>query len=158
MPCFCNHVGQEAKLRGLRPIHVWRRHVCCRVGAFQLLVTEVNHRDVIRVTKTVSRKLEAPREASYISHGFRRGASQEIKERGGHRAALADLGGWRSLAFRGRVDTTADISRDTHRLLIYNFDPDEGGEVGGAPFWWGWKPTWPLPRCAMGVGFSESID
>ena len=72
-------------------------------------------------------RLEVVQSHRYSSRGFRRGAAQELKERGSQWTTVAGAGGWRSLAFRGYVDTTEDISRAMAKILIDEFDPDESG-------------------------------
>ena len=62
-------------------------------------------------------KIGLPNAPRYSSHAFRRGAAQELKEKGAQWSTIATLGGWRSLAFRGYVDLTADIARDMSKLL-----------------------------------------
>ena len=62
-----------------------------------------------------------------LAHGFRRGASQELKESGSQWAAIATLGDWKSLAFRGYSDLTYNVERDMAKLLIETdaMDSDE---------------------------------
>ena len=147
-PCFCDIPGASPKLHGLRPVHVWWAHVFCRVGPGRILFTEVNQTNINRVIKTVFAKLELPHAASYTSHVFRRGAAQELKERGGQWTTVAGLGGWRSLAFRGYVDTTADISQAMAKLPIEDFNPDESDEEERAFYSVGANPP-PCPLFAL---------
>ena len=64
------------------------------------------------------------------------------------------IGGWRSLAFRGYVDTTSDISKAMTRLLIEDFDP-ASSEEEQVPFFGG-KPLFTAFRVAPWVlGFFE---
>ena len=63
-------------------------------------------------------KLGIPTFQSYTSHGFRRGAAQELKEKGSQWPIVDGVGEWRSLAFKGYVDTTLDVERDMTKLLI----------------------------------------
>lgn len=53
-----------------------------------------------------------------------------MKEKGPHRSVVDGVGAWRSLAFKGYVDTTLDVERDMTKLLIETAPPpDEAGEV-----------------------------
>ena len=151
-PCFCGFSEASPKHHGLCPIHVWRMHVCCRVEPGRLLIAEVNPRNISRVIKTVFRKLKLPRAESYTAHGFRRGASRELKERGSQWATAAGAGGWRSLASRGYVDTAEDISRAMDKLLIEDFDANGSDGEESTYFLWGENPPGLPARCTMGVG------
>ena len=117
----------------------WWKWVCPRVPPGHSLFSELSARNINRVIKAVFSKLGVSYAQSYTSRGFRRGAAQELKERGSQRTTVAGVGGWRSLAFRGYVDTTADISRATARLLIEDFDPASSDEEHEVPSF-GWKP------------------
>ena len=75
--------------------------------------------------KKVLEKLKVAQAHRYSSHGFRRGAAQELKERGSQWTTVAGAGGWRSVAFRWYVDTAEDISRAMAKLLIEEFGPGE---------------------------------
>ena len=124
-PCFCNLGQQAPKPHVLCPVHFWWRNVCARVAPGHLLFTDINPRNVNRVIKKAMEKLNAVQAHRYTSHGFRRWGEQEPKERGPQRTTVAGAGGWRSLAFRGYVDTAEDISRAMAKLLIDDIDPDE---------------------------------
>ena len=52
-------------------------------------------------------------------------AAHELKERGSQWATVSGYGGWRPLAFRGYVDTTADISKAMANRLIEDCDVNE---------------------------------
>ena len=60
------------------------------------------------------RKLSVPYAGRYPSHGIRRGASQELQATGAQWPAVASIGCWGSLAFRGYVD---HVARDLSNLL-----------------------------------------
>ena len=62
-------------------------------------------------------KIGLPNASRYSSHAFRRGASQELKEKGPQWPTIATLGDWCALDFRGYVDITTDIARDMSKLL-----------------------------------------
>ena len=68
--------------------------------------------------KAVLRKLGIPFAECYTSHGYRRGAAQELKERGSQWPVVASIGEWRSLAFMGYIDIAKDVARDMSKLLI----------------------------------------
>ena len=53
----------------------------------------------------------------YSAHGFRRGAAFELQSTGSQWSTVATIGDWRSLAFKGYVDLTNELSRDLSRLL-----------------------------------------
>ena len=62
-------------------------------------------------------RLKVEHAARYSSHGFRRGAANELKTKGPQWSAIATLGEWRSLAFKGYIDLTQELSRDMSKLL-----------------------------------------
>ena len=68
--------------------------------------------------KAVLAKLLIEHAENFPSHGSRRGAAQELRETGSQWAAIATLGGWKSLAFLGRVDLTDEVYRCMAKLLI----------------------------------------
>ena len=68
--------------------------------------------------KAVLAKIGIEFAQSYTSHGFRRGASQELEEKGPQISVIATVGEWRSLAFLGYVETALDVARDMSKLLI----------------------------------------
>ena len=53
----------------------------------------------------------------YSSHVFRRGAENVMKSSGSQWPTAATLGEWRSLAFRGYLGLTDELSRDMSKLL-----------------------------------------
>ena len=69
-----------------------------------------------------------PNASRYRSHAFRRGASQELKEKGSQWPTIATLGDWRSLAFHGYVDIADDLARDMSKLLAEDVDLASGGD------------------------------
>ena len=131
-------------------MHFWWRWVCSRVPPGHSLFSELSSRNINRVIKAAFSKLGLPYAQSHTSHGFRLGAAQELKERGSQWTAVAGIGGWRSLASRGYVGTTADISRAMARLLIEDFDPASSDEEQVLFFGWG-TPLHRFSRRAMGV-------
>ena len=74
--------------------------------------------DVNKTIKDALAKILAPYDRSYTSHGFRRGASNELKTKGPQRTVVAGLGEWRPLAFKGYFDTTLEVAIDMSKLLI----------------------------------------
>ena len=68
--------------------------------------------------KAVIAKLSVPHAKDYSSHGFRRGAAQELKKKGSQWPTVMGSGCRRSMAFRGYVDATLDVERDTSKLLV----------------------------------------
>ena len=91
-------------------------------------------RNISPVLKRVCGKIGLPNAARYISHAFRRGAAQELKEKGSQWTTISTLCDWRSLAFRGYVDITNDIASDTSRLLAEEVAL-ASGEDDPVPLW-----------------------
>lgn len=78
--------------------------------------------------KAVLAKMGIENAKSYTSHGFRRGAANELRTKGPQWSTVATLGEWRSLAFRGYVDITAELDRDMSKLLAETEDLDSDPE------------------------------
>ena len=114
-PCFCSLADRSA--HQLFPVHFFWPLVRKRVRAGELLFPSYYGAKVNNAIKAVLRTLSVPYAAHYSSHGFRRGASNELKTRMSQWSTVATLGERRSLAFRGRVDLTTELNRDMSKLL-----------------------------------------
>ena len=68
--------------------------------------------------RAVSKKLLTPHAERYSSHGFRRGAANELQSTGSQWSTVATIGDWRSLSCNGYVDLANEVSRDLPKLLI----------------------------------------
>ena len=131
MPCFCKLAERAA--HQLCPVHFFWPLITCRVRPGAKLFSNYYDTKVNNTLKAVLRKLKIPNAERYSSHGFRRGAANELKTRGSQWSAILSLGEWRSLAFLGYVDLTPELDRDTSKLLLETDDDvesDLGGEVG----------------------------
>ena len=121
----------------------WWERVCSSVPPAHSLSSEISARNINRSIKAVFAKLGVSYARSYTSHGFRRGKAQELKESGSQWATVAGIGGRLSLAFRGYLGATSDISKATARLLIDDYGPSSSEEEE-APFFGGASPSLPL--------------
>ena len=99
-PCFCNLGTPFAT--SLCPVHCFWPAVRRRVACGQRLFSKVNVGNFNRILKAVCAKLSIPDAARFSSHGFRRGTSQELKERGSPGQSLLP-----------RASGTPQISGDT---------------------------------------------
>ena len=79
--------------------------------------------------KAILAQLLSPHAEKYSSHGFRRGAAQELKETGSQWAPIAPLGDWKSLACLGYLDLTDSVEHDMVKLLIECDLPDSDAEL-----------------------------
>ena len=81
--------------------------------------------------KAVLNKLHVPYANRYSSHGFRRGAANELKTKGSQWSTIASIVEWESLSFLGYVDITPELDRDLSKLLIEveDLDSDLDDEV-----------------------------
>ena len=124
-PCFCPLETKRA--RALCPVHwfwPWVRNTC---QSGDLLFKETNSRNVNRRLRRTFSTLKIPAANRYSSHGFRRGAAQELKENGSQWPIVAELGKWNGLSFKDYVDLSDELSHDMSKLFIsnYNFQSDE---------------------------------
>ena len=115
-PCFCKLEARSA--RRLCPVHAIWPAIAARVRCGEMLFPGYTTQNVNTTIKAVLAKLDIPQAELYTSHGFRRGAAQELKERGCQWPIVASLGEWRSLAFMGYIDIAKDVARDMSKLLI----------------------------------------
>ena len=116
----------------LCPIHFFWPLIRERARSGTKLFPSYYDAKVNNTLKAIIAKLEAPRALRYSSHGFRRGAANELKTRGSQWSVVAALGEWRSLCFTGYVDLTPELDRDMDKRLIEteDIDSDFNDEVG----------------------------
>ena len=76
-PCFCKLAATSAKR--LCPIHSIWPAIASRVKCGELLFPGYSTQNVNTAIKAVLAKLDIPYAESYTSHGFRRGAAQDLK-------------------------------------------------------------------------------
>ena len=115
-PCFCKLADPAA--RKLCPVHSLWPAIAARVKCGELLFPAFSAQNVNRTIKAVFAKLNIPFSESYTSHGYRRGATQELKEKGSQWPIIASIGEWRSLAFMGYIDIAQDVAKAMSKLLI----------------------------------------
>ena len=101
--------------------------------------------------KAVLKKLDVPHAGKYSSHGFRRGAANELRATGSPWSVIATVGGWKSLAFRGYVDLTQEVDRDMAKLLIETEQLDSEPELEVRLWAQGpeWLRLWVLGPCSF---------
>ena len=130
-PCFCPHDTVRAK--GLCPVHwFWpwvRRSRQC--GA--LLFDKTNTRNLNRRLRYALAKIRIPAANLYSSHGFRRGAAQELKESGSQWPIVGEVGKWKGASFRTYVDLSDELSHDMAQLFIHSFDFDSEDDTPAEP-------------------------
>ena len=102
----------------LCPVHVFWPAIAARVKCGQKLFHGFSAQNVNTTLKAVLTKLDIPHAESYTSLGYRRGAAQELKERGCQWPIDASVGEWRILAFMGYIDIANDVAKEMSELLI----------------------------------------
>ena len=127
MPCFRS--GDQASSRSYCPVHVLWPAIRGRVPPGEPLFSAVNRRNFNRILKAALSRPKADSAARYTSHGFRRGAVQELKECGSPWAVLASDGLWRSPAFRGYVDMAEDVELGVRNLFPVDLDSESDAEA-----------------------------
>ena len=75
---------------------------------------------------------------SFILRADLDGAAQELQQHGSQWTTVATLGDWRSIAFKGYLDLTNQLSRDLSKLLAEEINLDSDGEEFEeyVPFLW----------------------
>ena len=96
-PCFCNLGTDHAA--SLRPVRCFWPSVRRRVAPGQPLFRRINVGNFNRMLKAILAKLSVPDAMRFSSHGFRRGAAQELKDRGSPWALVSTAGLWNSPRF-----------------------------------------------------------
>ena len=105
----------------------WVRIRCC-VAPGAPLFSAVNRRNFNSSLKAVTAQLRVPDDQRYSPHGFRRGATQELKETGSPWSLVATSAVWHSSAFRGYVDMSRDVELGAQQL--FEVDMDSTSEQG----------------------------
>ena len=67
-------------------------------------------------------QLVVPGASRYRSHGFRRGATQELMEGGSPWSVVASSGLWHSHAFRGYLYMSKDVELGAQQMFEVDFD------------------------------------
>ena len=119
-PCFCSLANNTA--RQLCPVHFFWPIIVKNTRSGEKLFPTFYGTKVNNTLKAILAKIKIEHAKSYTSHGFRRGAANELKTRGSQWSTIATLGEWRSLAFRGYVDIAAELDRDMSKLLAETND------------------------------------
>ena len=124
-PCFCAHNTPRA--RGLCPIHWLWPWVRNHRQSGQFLFQRIDANNVNRYIRRSLANLNVPAAERYSSHGFRRGAAQELKESGAQWPIVAEVGKWNGLSFRPYVDLSGELADGMAKLFIesYSFESDE---------------------------------
>ena len=87
-----------------------------RVPAGDPMFSAVNPRNFNRILRAAMRRLDVPDSGRYSSHGFRRGAEQDLNVDGSTCAVVATAGTWNPPAFCGYDDLTADLEQGVKNL------------------------------------------
>ena len=103
-PCFCQLSTTVA--HQLCPVHFSWPLIRARVKSGAKLFPNYYDTKSNNTIKAVLAKLGIANAHRYSSHGFRRGAANELKSKGSQWPTVATLGEWRSLAFTGYVYLT----------------------------------------------------
>ena len=130
-PCFFPHETDRPK--ALFPVHwlwPWVRRTC-ESGA--LLFRKTTGRNLNRCVRFALTKIRIPAANLYSSHGFRRGAAQELQESGSQWPIVGEVGKWKGTSFRSYVDLSDELSRDMAQLFIHSFNFDSDDECPGGP-------------------------
>ena len=126
-PCFCR--GDRPAARACFPVHALWPSIRELVPPGQPLFTTVNSRNFNMILRAVLTRIRITAAKRYSSHGLRRGASQELEEVGSPWAVVAAAGLWRSPAFRGYVDLTAEVEQGVRSLFPVDSDSESDAEA-----------------------------
>ena len=91
-PCFCDAGSPLAA--PFCPVHVLWTAIRERARCGDRLFSAVNSRNSNRILRAVLRKLKVPEAERYSSHGFLRGAAQDLKLHGSPWDVVASAGFW----------------------------------------------------------------
>ena len=121
-PCFCT--AGVPRANACFPVRVIWPAIRSRGATGDPLFSSVDARNFNRVLRAVIRKLKVGDVERYSSHGFRRGAAQDLKTSGYPHALVAALGMWNSPVFRCYVGLTADVEQGVRRLFDVDLDAE----------------------------------
>ena len=135
-PCFCKLDGSEA--HKLCQVHLFWPLIRQRVRPGPKLSPSYYDTKVNNTIKAVFAKIGIPSSHRYSSHGFRRGAANELETKGPQRPTVATLGEWPSISFRCYGDLTPELDRGMSMRLIATDDTDsalddEARTLGAVP-------------------------
>ena len=125
-PCFCSIPGRSA--HKLCPVHAIWPSIWARVQPGELIFGNLRSSNINRVLKAALKRIKIPNAGKYTSRAFRRGAATDLKETGSRRSSVSTLGNWRSLACKGYVGLSDELSQDIAQLFIDHYDFESGGE------------------------------
>ena len=125
-PCFCGMAGPRAQQ--LPPSHIFRALIRCREAPGAPLFSAFNRRNSNRPIKAITAHLDVPDARRFSSHGFRRGATNGLKDTGPPWSVVATSGVWNSSHFRGYVDMSRDVEIGAHRISDVALDTTSGNE------------------------------
>ena len=108
----------------------------------------MNRGNFNRILKAIMEKLRAPEAHRFISHGFRRGTSQDLKESGSPWASAAPDGACNSPAFRRYLDMSRDVEIGVMRLCDVDMESDSDAEQ---------VPLWVYGGCSPLAGLSQPL-
>ena len=114
--CFCNLSICQARKR--LPAHAMWPAIAARAKCGEPLFTEFPSQNINRSIKSVFEKLDIPFATSYTSRGYRRGDTQELKERGNQWPIIAPAGESGRFAFMGYLAVAKDVADEMSKLLI----------------------------------------
>ena len=135
-PCCCDRNKDRA--RAFRPIRWFWPWVRGNRRPGEFLPKKVIANNANRRIRHSFSALRAPSAQRYSSHGFGRGAAQELKESGAQWPVAAAAGNWKGLSFRPYVDLSGELADGIAQLSTepYNFDSDEEeGAITQVPRW-----------------------
>ena len=112
----------------LGPAHAFWPLIRRRVAPGSPLFPSVNRRNFNRTPRAALPKIQEPSADRFISHGCRRGTSQDLKEPGSPWSVVATSGIWHSPAFRGYVDMSRDVEMGAQKLFDVDLDSDSAEE------------------------------
>ena len=98
-----------ASAASLCPVHALLPLIRRLVAPGHPLFQRVNRRNFNRQLKAIAAWLRIPGAKRRISHAYRRGATQELKESASPWSAIASSGIWGPPAFRGYFDMSRDL-------------------------------------------------
>ena len=121
-PCLCGCGSDQAG--DLCPVHaVWTR-IRDRVKAGDPLFPGLTANVFNRQLKATLTAMGTPEGGKFSSHGFRRGATNEVKNSGSTLATILGTGTWLSACYKNYLDLKADEAIKISTLLLDNVGSD----------------------------------
>ena len=127
-PCFCDNGGFMP--HGLCPIHDFWAGIQREILPIEPLFPPLQGKNLNRILKAISERMQIPSASCYSTKAFRRGAAMDITASGSTLAQIMRSAGWHSQAFRAYLMFQMEEECNTKAIFASS---DRSKETGLPP-------------------------